>query len=100
MDKRVRTFVLATYGCACLVIHPAQVKITATSHLASRRRIFITLPQTSEQHNVRQWKANHSEGQSVYLLDPDDHKLEIHCGNLNTRLSSLQLEPYEGLEWL
>ena len=59
-----------------------------------------TLCHKLEQHNVRQWKTNHSEGQSVYLLDPDDHKLEIHCGNLNTRLSSLQLAPYEGLEWL
>lgn len=61
---------------------------------------FSTLCHKLEQRNVRQWKTNRSEGQSVYLLDPDNHKLEIHCGNLNTRLSSLQLAPYEGLEWL
>ena len=47
---------------------------------------------------VRQWKRNVSEGNSIYILDPDGHQLELHVGDLNTRLSSLANEPYAALE--
>ncbi|USD66978.1 VOC family protein [Vibrio sp. SCSIO 43136] len=50
--------------------------------------------------SVRQWQENSSEGCSIYLLDPDDHKLELHVGDINTRLLALKNEPYENLEWL
>jgi catechol 2,3-dioxygenase-like lactoylglutathione lyase family enzyme len=43
------------------------------------------------------WKENTSEGESVYLLDPDGHKLEVHAGSLHSRLAALRKEPYEGL---
>lgn len=50
--------------------------------------------------NVKLWKENSSEGSSLYLLDPDSHKLEIHVGNLQSRLDSLKHKPYKGLVWL
>lgn len=50
--------------------------------------------------DITQWKVNKSEGDSLYLLDPDGHKLEIHVGNLESRLQSLKTKPYKGLEWL
>lgn len=43
------------------------------------------------------WKENTSEGESIYLLDPDGHKLEVHAGSLESRLASLRKEPYDGL---
>ncbi len=46
---------------------------------------------------VVQWKENTSEGKSFYLLDPDAHKLEIHVGDLSTRLEELQTHPYNSL---
>ncbi len=52
------------------------------------------------QSGVSIWKDNRSEGQSLYLLDPDGHKLEIHVGSLETRLSALKSKPYKGLKWL
>jgi len=48
---------------------------------------------------VEKWKQDTSEGDSLYILDPDGHKLEIHVGNLQTRLQTLKSNPYKGLEW-
>jgi catechol 2,3-dioxygenase-like lactoylglutathione lyase family enzyme len=50
--------------------------------------------------SVKQWQKNTSEGNSLYLEDPDGHKLELHSGSLNTRLESLRKRPYDNLIWL
>ena len=47
---------------------------------------------------VRFWKTNTSEGDSLYVLDPDGHRLELHVGDLDSRLAALQDVPYDGLE--
>ena len=41
---------------------------------------------------------NTSEGASLYILDPDYNKLEIHCGNLKTRLKYITQRPYDDME--
>jgi glutathione S-transferase fosA5 len=48
--------------------------------------------------NGTEWKVNSSEGDSVYFLDPDGHRLEAHVGSLESRLAFLRESPYEGLE--
>jgi len=48
-------------------------------------------------HRVSLWQSNSSEGDSVYFLDPDGHKLEVHVGDLNTRLQACRATPYVGM---
>lgn len=33
------------------------------------------------------WQPNSSEGESLYIQDPDGHRLELHVGSLASRLS-------------
>lgn len=43
------------------------------------------------------WKENFSEGDSLYFLDPNGHKLEIHYNNLQDRLAACKKNPYPGM---
>ena len=45
------------------------------------------------------WKNNTSEGASLYFLDPNGHKLEIHAATLETRLEATKEQPYEEMEF-
>jgi len=52
-----------------------------------------------KQAGVTEWQQNTSEGDSLYILDPNGHRLELHCGSLQTRLAALQKSPYKGMVW-
>lgn len=55
---------------------------------------FAATVQRLRAAQVLSWKDNRSEGDSFYFLDPDDHKLELHVGDLHTRLAQCRLQPY------
>lgn len=79
---------------------------TRTGALAEYTHLAFSVDHTAfaacasqiEYRQVRIWKANSSEGDSLYFLDPDGHKLEIHCGDLQSRLAALKQQPYQDLE--
>lgn len=49
--------------------------------------------------NVPAWRDNRSEGDSFYFLDPDGHKLEVHVGDLASRLAACRQQPYAGMKF-
>ena len=69
------------------------------SHIAFSidKNSFKKFKTTLESHPIEQWKINTSEGDSFYFLDPDGHKLEVHCGTLHTRLESCRKAPYKNM---
>ncbi len=50
---------------------------------------FETAVARLKQAKIPAWKNNRSEGDSFYFLDPDGHKLELHVGNLQSRLAAM-----------
>ena len=53
--------------------------------------------QNIERLNLKLWQENTSEGNSLYILDPDNHKLELHVGDWQTRLEAVKKNPYEDM---
>lgn len=62
----------------------------SASHLFYRCQYFVW---------TTVWKDNKSEGQSFYFLDPDGHKLELHVGDLASRLAQCREKPYSGMRF-
>jgi glutathione S-transferase fosA5 len=63
--------------------------VEATRFAEARERLI--------EAGVREWKENRSEGDSFYFLDPDGHRLELHVGDLASRLAACRQNPYEGM---
>jgi catechol 2,3-dioxygenase-like lactoylglutathione lyase family enzyme len=72
---------------------------TDDSHVALTvdESTFPSLASSIGAAGARVWKANRSEGASLYFEDPDGHKWELHVGDLATRLRACRKEPYEGM---
>ena len=61
---------------------------------------FAGMADRVRQSGAEVFQDNSTEGQSLYFLDPDGHKLELHVGSLATRLDELRRAPWDGLEVL
>jgi catechol 2,3-dioxygenase-like lactoylglutathione lyase family enzyme len=47
------------------------------------------------------FQENRSPGKSIYFLDPDDHKLEIHVGTFEDRITAKKKDQgeWKNVEW-
>ncbi len=59
---------------------------------------FHTIREKIMAADVTKWQDNSSEGESLYILDPDGHKLELHVGDLDSRIASMKAEPFDGMK--
>jgi len=64
-----------------------------------KEKNFDTIKNSFIKYGVKEWQKNKSEGNSLYILDPDGHKLEIHVGNLQSRLKTMKNEKFPNLEF-
>lgn len=56
---------------------------------------------TLSQRLINIYKENTTEGESLYFLDPDGHKLEIHVGDYKSRMAHKKGNPghWKNVEW-
>ena len=50
---------------------------------------FCLLAEKIIQSGAQIWQKNRSEGDSLYFCCPDAHRLELHVGDLNSRLRGI-----------
>lgn len=57
---------------------------------------FVPMAKNIRQQGIVEWQENSSFGDSLYILDPDGHKLEIHSSTLIARLAHMKQNPSPG----
>lgn len=84
----------------CLSRDPAAVE---TQHADYTHYAFDVAPEAFDELSARirvgaqLWKNNRSEGASLYFLDPDGHRLELHVGTLASRLAHYRMDNSAGV---
>ncbi len=85
----------------CLSLDPTRTQAEAPdyTHYAFGVSHEAFAPLVAQLHaaGVLEWKSNRSEGESFYFLDPDGHRLELHMGDLHSRLAACRATPYAGM---
>jgi catechol 2,3-dioxygenase-like lactoylglutathione lyase family enzyme len=61
--------------------------------------VFAIASENIRNSGVPIWKENRSEGASIYFEDLDNHKLELHVGDLDSRLEGCRKKPYDGMRF-
>lgn len=61
---------------------------------------FGPLSERIKRSGAEIWQENRTEGASLYFVDPNGHKLEIHASDLTARLRAARQESWPGLEIL
>ncbi|MEK7431604.1 MAG: VOC family protein [Cyanobacteriota bacterium] len=82
LDDKIRKEVLSEYSHIALDVSEEN---------------FPILSQKIIDYGCKIFKNNTSEGNSLYFLDPNNHKLEIHTSNLYSRIERCKVEPYENM---
>ncbi|MBN1937219.1 MAG: VOC family protein [Anaerolineae bacterium] len=84
LDEHTRTGPLPEYTHVAFAVSEADFEALSARIIAAGAEV---------------WQDNRSEGASLYFLDPNGHKLEIHATDLAARIESARAAPWEGLEF-
>lgn len=86
----------------CLDEDP-HVKVAASSYthfaFSVGRSDFEDVSKKIKSSGATIWKKNKSEGESLYFLDLDGHKLEIHVGDWRSRVESYKSNPQADMKF-
>jgi len=87
----------------CLNVDKARKATSCCTHYAfsATETDFPRISENIKLYGAPLYQENTSPGNSLYFLDPDGHKLEIHTGNWKSRLTSKKLSPdsWKHVEW-
>lgn len=87
----------------CLNVDPEHMLMPGYTHYAFSvdEKNFELFSQKTIKSGVEIFKDNTSPGDSLYFLDPDGHKLEIHVGNWRTRIAAKKdsIGNWKDVEW-
>ncbi len=91
----------AQWICLTLDSHTRTTPLPEYTHVAFgvTQENFTTVASRIINSGAIIWKENTSEGDSLYFLDPNGHKLEIHSGTLQKRILTCKKTPYAGMEF-
>ena len=94
-------------GCLWLSLdldrHQKRKPSPCNTHIAFSidNKDFETLSEKIIKSGATIFKENTSPGKSLYFMDPDDHKLEIHVGHWQDRIHAKKSNPghWKNVEW-
>lgn len=87
----------------CLNLDEKRVPSPCYTHYAFsvELRDFAAASERIASSGAKIFKENNSPGESLYFLDPDGHKLEIHTGNWQSRITAKKNDAgsWQDIEW-
>jgi len=87
--------------CLFLDDNTRKSKLPEYTHIAFTisEQNFKVMSERIKKSGAKIWQENQTEGDSLYFVDPNGHKLEIHASNLKARIKRAKINPWDGLEF-
>jgi len=87
--------------CLFLDDNTRKSKLPEYTHIAFTisEQNFKIMSERIKKSGAKIWQENRTEGDSLYFVDPNGHKLEIHASSLKARIKRAKINPWDGLEF-
>ena len=87
--------------CLFLDDNTRKSKLPEYTHIAFTisEQNFKVMSERIKKSGAKVWQENRTEGDSLYFVDPNGHKLEIHASSLKARIKRAKINPWDELEF-
>jgi catechol 2,3-dioxygenase-like lactoylglutathione lyase family enzyme len=87
--------------CLFLDDNTRKSKLPEYTHIAFTisEQNFKIMSERIKKSGAKIWQENRTESDSLYFVDPNGHKLEIHASSLKARIKWAKTNPWDGLEF-